>query len=416
MPYQIKIDGKAEKGKTDAEGVLKHRIPPNAHRGRLLLNPGTPEEEEHLLNLGYVDPVEQVTGVQARLRNLGYECGLIDKFADKRRRWDFPAPPRQEYEFDYGTVQLKATGRSSYMARASLAHRTEVLHPLFIRGVSDKLRIAHLTDMHTATHLDFFEKNLGRARVSPSQFNNWNTRFRDFYLEAKFCDLIFMTGDLIDFGRRHMGLNKRVDNSAHWWYDRNWIMFYAMLAGGSSTNYSAPVYTVLGNHDWRPHPYGFAGEVGAPGPGAYNLSSRDEIAKIAGPGSKYTWYTPFAETPINNDINSVVWYLLLINPFLNYTARFPGGYTFLMLDWAEQEKIILPKQKHGWDRLMIYNAANRYPLRTTPASWPTSSCRSPSSSDSSQSGACHPCTHKGRYDRSLPNNSSTLDTSPDHPL
>ena len=63
--------GKTVKGTTDANGRLEETIPPGAQSGKLLVGP--PEaQEEYILKLGHIDPIDQPTGVEGRLRNLGY--------------------------------------------------------------------------------------------------------------------------------------------------------------------------------------------------------------------------------------------------------------------------------------------------------------------------------------------------------
>ncbi|BBO85947.1 hypothetical protein DSCO28_65130 [Desulfosarcina ovata subsp. sediminis] len=73
--YVLIIDGKAHEGETDDEGHIDIIIPPNAMDGQLLLNGG---REKYDLILGGLDPLDETTGVQARLFNLGYAPGPID--------------------------------------------------------------------------------------------------------------------------------------------------------------------------------------------------------------------------------------------------------------------------------------------------------------------------------------------------
>ena len=95
-----------------------------------------------------------------------------------------------------------------------------------------------------------------RYRGAPVLFNNWNRTFCSLYDDAKNnAKAILITGDLIDYGRGHLGLvnggrhrhELGVDGAYH--RDRNWFLFYDLLASGS--RYCQPVYTSLGNHDWR---------------------------------------------------------------------------------------------------------------------------------------------------------------------
>jgi len=78
QPYELEVDQELRfKGQTDGAGAIDQPIPPNARRGHLLLG----EEEsqrEYVINLGGVDPVGEISGVQGRLFNLGYYAGPID--------------------------------------------------------------------------------------------------------------------------------------------------------------------------------------------------------------------------------------------------------------------------------------------------------------------------------------------------
>jgi N-acetylmuramoyl-L-alanine amidase len=77
LPYVLAIDGQLFSGKTDGQGRIRHPIPPNAQRGRLTLGAGE-EREEYDLQLGHLDPVAEISGVQQRLNELGFSCGNID--------------------------------------------------------------------------------------------------------------------------------------------------------------------------------------------------------------------------------------------------------------------------------------------------------------------------------------------------
>jgi len=76
--YKLEVDSLTFEGTTDSDGVLEHDIPPHARSGRLILEPGTPNETILPLNLGHLDPVEEVSGVKQRLANLTFDCGSGD--------------------------------------------------------------------------------------------------------------------------------------------------------------------------------------------------------------------------------------------------------------------------------------------------------------------------------------------------
>ena len=81
LSYVIEIEEKIIQGHTDGDGKIEHLISPLTTDGKLIL-PDT--REEHILDIGYLDPVEEPTGIQARLRNLGlYEGRTEDAYNDE---------------------------------------------------------------------------------------------------------------------------------------------------------------------------------------------------------------------------------------------------------------------------------------------------------------------------------------------
>jgi len=76
-PYSLEVEGKIiQTGKTtDSEGRIECGIPPNARNIRVLFNDG---KEAHQLNAGSLNPIEEMSGVQGRLKNLGYYEGPVD--------------------------------------------------------------------------------------------------------------------------------------------------------------------------------------------------------------------------------------------------------------------------------------------------------------------------------------------------
>lgn len=65
--WTAKVDGTPHEGKTDGEGVLKIPIPPKARQIEIEIG-----GEKHVFDLGHVDPITEITGIQNRLTNLGY--------------------------------------------------------------------------------------------------------------------------------------------------------------------------------------------------------------------------------------------------------------------------------------------------------------------------------------------------------
>jgi calcineurin-like phosphoesterase family protein len=292
----------------------------------------------------------------------------------------------EEYEFEYEAIHPPYASRYPGPKR-----RVDVLHPLFVqRQRPPALQIGHLTDIHVDVRADVYEENLRHANIgavykqwTSASFNNWNRNFLNAYADAKQqAHVLLLTGDLIDYGRGHWGTNKRdtlgQDDMYH--VDRNWFLFYSLLVSGK--RYTRPAYTSLGNHDWRLNPYPPFAVAGAPNPRSYINNSiefcdddRKKILQTAhgkGHDLKFAYnstaksigalffdnmFTFFKQvlrlmgqartmdergSPAETTVESVAWYLLSINPFLDYYCTLPSGHQILMLDWAEDEDVLFP--------------------------------------------------------------------------
>jgi V8-like Glu-specific endopeptidase len=344
------------------------------------------------------------------------EMALLRGFCRERRQslgrlWATHATYlMDEYEYEYGTLHRP------YCSSASPRRRAEILHPLIVdRGRRRRsLEIGHLTDTHVDVRADVYEANLKQAGVRAS-YNNWNRNFTRLYADAKKdANAIFITGDLIDYGRGHWGQDATVhlgdDDLYH--VDRNWFLFTYLLASGNA--YTTPVYTILGNHDWRLNPYPPFAVAGAPGPGllfndhpGLNREKEDEASEerkrrireeqkevlrtAHGPGhgrafsyglkaestfqllrektgqALATLGRMIAQTrtmdtpgyPAETSVESVAWYLLTINPFFDYAFTLPGGHQVLMLDWADKEDVLFPIVSKGKEfPYMVWQAGN----------------------------------------------------------
>jgi len=70
--YVLVVDGTVLQGATDGDGVLEQKISPAARKGELTIGP---DAFRLTLQFGTLDPVEEVTGVQKRLKNMGFYRG-----------------------------------------------------------------------------------------------------------------------------------------------------------------------------------------------------------------------------------------------------------------------------------------------------------------------------------------------------
>jgi hypothetical protein len=81
--YELTVGRQIYRGSTTADGLIKQEIEPLEMRGTLKIVDPLLEWD---LQIGALDPVEEVTGVQQRLNNLGYVCGPEDGVAGPRTR------------------------------------------------------------------------------------------------------------------------------------------------------------------------------------------------------------------------------------------------------------------------------------------------------------------------------------------
>lgn len=104
--YELDIDGRLLTGKTNAEGVLRVPIPPNARRGKLVIGE---DRAEYDLKFGQIEPPTQTRGVQARLQNLGYDCPINGKMDEETqnalRNFQFACGLKETAEIDDATLQ-----------------------------------------------------------------------------------------------------------------------------------------------------------------------------------------------------------------------------------------------------------------------------------------------------------------------
>lgn len=75
-PYELIFDEETITGTTDGDGWVDQPIPAAATKGKLSLMDG---EEIYELRLGHLDPHDSPSGVQQRLRALGFYFGAVDE-------------------------------------------------------------------------------------------------------------------------------------------------------------------------------------------------------------------------------------------------------------------------------------------------------------------------------------------------
>ncbi len=108
--YILNIDEKIIiEGKTDDNGCITEWIPPDSKKGTLIFK----ETGEHFdLLFGYVDPIDEISGVQERLSNLGFYDGPIDGTDN-----DLFKTALKDFQIEYG---LESSGKIDDSTKSKL--------------------------------------------------------------------------------------------------------------------------------------------------------------------------------------------------------------------------------------------------------------------------------------------------------
>jgi len=140
-----------------------------------------------------------------------------------------------------------------------------VHHCVYARTDWTDFCLAHATDLHVSARLDSFRKKLidaGRG-ASAAVFNNFNDNMRDFIREANrlyaegTLDGVLATGDVTDY---------QFENDQPAGKGGNFALFERLILGQSpypdprpdgsvAEELLVPVFSLLGNHDWRAKAY-----------------------------------------------------------------------------------------------------------------------------------------------------------------
>ena len=94
------VEGKIHQVTTDANGLIEQEIPKTAEGGYLLSHdPEIPFDSQIPIEIqiGHLDPVEEISGQRARLNNLGYDTGDPDSGDEQQFR-----SAVEEFQCDYG--------------------------------------------------------------------------------------------------------------------------------------------------------------------------------------------------------------------------------------------------------------------------------------------------------------------------
>jgi Calcineurin-like phosphoesterase len=225
-------------------------------------------------------------------------------------------------------------------------------HSVYARDGWSNFGIAHITDVHVARRIDGFRSRLqqvGRASAA-ALLVNWNDRFRDFIKYANklhdkgLLDVIICTGDLVDYAYED---NEIIKESSPWLTagDGNMLFFKRLLQGlepgpapeaHQNEELRVPIYTTLGNHDYRAFPYELMLTLvfgpkrqAIPTHAPFNLS-RDDANAMQQTGAE--GFTVDLETAVHMfEVREPFAYKRLINDYSSYVVAL-GKHRLVMLD------------------------------------------------------------------------------------
>lgn len=83
--FQLEVGDQVKGGTTDSSGRIDMPVDPKATSGTLELFLDDADSSKRLtwkVKLGHLDPIEKISGVKARLSNLGFLCGKADDTVD----------------------------------------------------------------------------------------------------------------------------------------------------------------------------------------------------------------------------------------------------------------------------------------------------------------------------------------------
>jgi predicted phosphodiesterase len=233
-------------------------------------------------------------------------------------------------------------------------------HPFYV-GEKDYLNIAHLSDSHLAARMWMLEKrwNSNYNRVweasslsgkKPGEFSNYIEHFQHILSSINQnddVDMIIHTGDITDYNRGYDNEEGDNDFSRDYYFNRNWLLFYEILLG----EYQKPLFTVLGNHDYRlnpyaPHPLLFSRRIReffnmAP---TVNLTRQEMNTLHEDPHALHVLENHLITAP-----QAVQWYSLVINPLFDYQISY-GSMMFMFMDWRRWED---HERRTPWARRVI---------------------------------------------------------------
>ena len=76
--YELSVDSVVTTGNVPAGGIIERAVPVDAGEGTLTIWLDDATTEVWTLRIGHMDPLDETSGVEARLANLGFDCGDLE--------------------------------------------------------------------------------------------------------------------------------------------------------------------------------------------------------------------------------------------------------------------------------------------------------------------------------------------------
>lgn len=238
-------------------------------------------------------------------------------------------------------------------------------HALYARRSWENFGFIHATDLHISSRVDWFKPRLRELGFTEGAEAcvNFNDNLRDMIRyanslhEAGALDLIVITGDLTDY-MYEVG-DSREGGGNFTFFERIICGLAPSPEGVANPELRVPIFTVLGNHDYRPNPYDLISDLDLGDTGKFDyfpdwLWSPSRCKNIAAYGSfnlieeeasaLQGGKNPCLNMTEANDVVSVdpdklVYYRRRINDVRSYVVEL-GPHRVVMLDSLWEEGII----------------------------------------------------------------------------
>lgn len=300
-----------------------------------------------------------------------------------------PLSPSRSPQPEQGTTGISLAAAAGALRDRTLYNITILLpggraydlapHAVYMKQSWDNFGIIHATDLHLSRRVEGFPRKLRALGLEEAalNFNSFNDNFRDFVRYANHlhvagaADVILITGDVTDY------IYEKDDNRAG---GGNFYFFEQMVRGlwispdgTPAEELTLPVFTILGNHDYRPGGYDLLSDLDLGDEGrwdwwpdwlytpakskningyaAYNLTEQEALA-LQG-GQKERLDSTAAYEVVRVDPDSLKYYHERINDKLSYIIQF-GKHRVVMID-SRWEVGIVEGTFHDYLRFALRN-------------------------------------------------------------